>query len=103
MKFNVMSRLKKEKTLVCSNKKERKLLITSVSWARSAMSNTYIHEPFQKTNYKIGEILLVALGLSFGVSENIGYVKIEKIDQNGNLYLKLVEKAPSLMEKVGRR
>ena len=61
MKFNVMSRLKKEKTLVCSNKKERKLLITSVSWARSAMSNTYIHEPFQKTNYKIGEILLVAL------------------------------------------
>ena len=85
------------------SKNKKKITITPMSWARSAKSNTYIHVPTQKFPYKIGEIVLAAIGLSFGVSEQVGFVMIEKIDKNGNLHLKLIEKSPSLMERVGRK
>lgn len=84
-------------------KNERKILITSVSWVRSAKENTYIHIPLQKVNYKKGEVVKAAFALSFGVSENIGYVIIKKIDQKGHLHLKLVQESGALSERVGRK
>lgn len=74
---------------------KRKLLITPSSWATSSFLHGYLHQNKQNVKYKVGEVVQVAIMLSTGTSENVGYIKIEEIV--GQLTkIKLVEFAPSL-------